>query len=102
MASRAGSVALAGVSLSRTASVYIHYATAVTYSNVSFWIDDPTRARAAYHVEFNPPYDFNNGSVTAATSYALSGLTVGSHTVTVAALRSNGTTFVTSATFTVV
>ena len=101
-ASRANSAPLSGSSLGRSSSVYVHYATAITYSTVSFWIDNPNRTGGAFHVEINPPYDLNNGSVASANAYSLSGLTPGTHSITVSALRANGTSFVTTSTFTVV
>ncbi len=68
---------------------------------VLFYVDDPSRLRAAYRQENSAPYDLAGGTVTLANPYATSQLANGKHTLTVAIYPSVGPPDVVTATFTV-
>ena len=99
--SRAAPTALQGSSITKGTSVYIFLDTTTTnFTKVEFWLDQPV-TNAPRHVETVYPYDFVSGSVSTADAFSTTNLTPGSHTVTVRATRSNGTSETQTATFTI-
>ena len=97
---RSAPVALDGATV--TGSVYAFTAPDRSGTlKVLFYVDDPTRLRAAYHQENTAPYDLAGGTATVANPYATSQLANGKHTLTVAIYPATGPPDVVTATFTV-
>ena len=93
-------VALQGATLPANGERYIFLAHSQSYVRVMFYLDDPNRTGPAVRTEGLAPYDFAGGDVGFANPFDLGTLAAGSHTITAAALRADGTTAVSHATFT--
>jgi len=99
-ASRSPSNSLAQGTLQGSAYVFATPASGV--KRVSFYIDDPKRARTPYHVEAAPPFDLaGTASDGSALPFDTKKLADGAHTVTAAVRLTAGSTVVVSSTFTV-
>jgi fibronectin type 3 domain-containing protein len=70
-------------------------------SRVRFWLDNPSQSGAPRRTENNAPYDFNGGTVSAATPFDTRSLSDGTHTISAAIDFSNGSTQTVHATFVV-
>ncbi|MEO6713250.1 MAG: kelch repeat-containing protein [Mycobacteriales bacterium] len=79
-ATRSPATSLAGATLSGNAYVFV--APEAGISKVSFWLDDPTRAGGARHVEGWAPWDFVGGSAAAALPFDTRSLSNGQHRIT--------------------
>ena len=99
-ASRTNPVQLAG----RTVSGNIYTFTSPDIAGilrVRFYLDNPGATGTPRSTESNPPYDFAGGTVSTASPFNTATLANGSHTITAAFDRTNGTTELVSATFVV-
>ncbi|MDQ1681354.1 MAG: hypothetical protein QOI42_2213, partial [Frankiaceae bacterium] len=97
---RANPLGLDGATLSRAKPVYVFLDTVATnYKRVEFWLDQPVTTTPR-QVEALAPYDFAGGATATANPFNLGTLTAG-HTITSRATRSDGTTGIVTATFTV-
>jgi hypothetical protein len=97
-ASRTNPVQLAG----RTVTGNIHAFTSPDVPGilrVRFYLDNPGATGTPRSTENNPPYDFAGGTVSTASPFNTAMLANGSHTITAAIDRTNGTTELVSAAF---
>ena len=97
---RAAPVALAGASVSGAIYVFTTPDSSTT-TKVLFYVDDPSRLKAAYHQENTAPYDLVGGTVATANAFATTAVADGQHSLTAAVYDSGGTVQVVTASFTV-
>ncbi|WP_413450013.1 metallophosphoesterase family protein [Georgenia phoenicis] len=82
-------------------AAYVFVAERADIEKVSFWLDDPARKKKARKVEGNAPWDFlGSARDDSALPWDPGSVSAGTHTVTVAAELSDGTTALVHATFT--
>ncbi|WP_454083730.1 BACON domain-containing protein [Georgenia sp. Marseille-Q6866] len=94
-ADRSAAVPLAGATVSGPVRIFTGPDDGVTA--VSFYVDDPARARSPYRSERTAPFDLAGGSTGQADAFDTTTLTDGSHTVTaVLTLAAGGTVVVDS------
>ena len=102
VADRTGAADLNASAQLGTGNAFVFLDTTTTnYQRVEFFLDDPTFARSPIHTEGLAPYDYVGGGIQIALPLALSSLTNGFHTISARAVRPDGTSGSTSATFTV-
>jgi hypothetical protein len=94
-ANRSAAVPLAGSSFNKGDSVFVFLDTSAPGVSVRFFLDG-----RQVRTEIKAPWDLGGGGDTSASPYVLN-LSPGSHTVRAVLARPDGTTFDTSATFTV-
>ncbi|HEY6533380.1 MAG TPA: PQQ-dependent sugar dehydrogenase [Acidimicrobiales bacterium] len=96
---RASPLTLQGATLPGGTSVYIFLTTTTqNFTRVEFWIDQPTTATPR-RVDTSFPYDLVGGNASRATAFNPGTLSVGTHTLTVRATRSDGTSQTIASTF---
>lgn len=96
---RSSPVKLAGTT--QSGDIYVFTSPDTNVTQVDFFVDDPTMAKAPYHTETYAPMDLAGGSATAANPYSTYGLAAGSHTITAKLTLSGGSTVTVSSTFSV-
>ena len=95
---RLGAVTLQDATLPASVELSIFLVPGAPVRSVAFWLDDPERRSRARQIEMAAPYDLAGGTVARAGAISLR---PGRHVVTALATRVDGTTVLSTATFTV-
>jgi unsaturated chondroitin disaccharide hydrolase len=98
-ANRSNAVELNNQTLSGNAYIFVPAGTNI--KQVSFWLDDPNRTSAPRRTESGAPYDFANGTATAANPWDTRTIANGQHAVTAELTRTDGSKAVVTAVFTI-